>query len=228
MKITYFGHSAFLVQSKGFRALVDPFLTGNSHTDVTPDDFKDITHIFVTHGHSDHLGDTEAIAKNCNSLVICNAEIASFLSKRNVRTHPMHIGGRKTFDFGRVKMTPALHGSGITTENGTIEGGNPGGFLIEIEGKKLYHAGDTGLSMEMKLLERENIDVALIPIGGNFTMDVEDAVTAVNFIQPKIVIPMHYKTFPVLDGTPEDFKEKIEKIKNVEVKILDSGESFEF
>lgn len=225
MKITYLGHSTFLVRDEGFHAIIDPFLTGNPHTDVDPEDLKDITHIFITHGHDDHMSDAQVIAKKWDSCIICNAEIASYLSDKGLKTHAMHIGGRKSFDFGTVKMTPALHGSGISTENGVLEGGNPGGFIIEIGGKKLYHAGDTGLSMEMQLLTRENIDVALLPIGGNFTMDVQDALTAVEFIKPKIVIPIHYKTFPVLFGEPEEFKEQV---KNAEVKILDAGESYEF
>lgn len=224
MKLTYFGHSSFLVQSKNFNALIDPFLTGNPHTSVTPEDLENITHIFITHGHGDHIGDAEAIAKKWDSLIICNFEIANYLSGKNLRTHAMHIGGRRTFDFGIVKMTPALHGSGIPTENGMVEGGLPGGFIIEVDGKKLYHAGDTGLSMEMKLLERENIDLALIPIGGNFTMDIRDAVLAVDFIKPRIVIPMHYKTFDVIDADPLDFKKQV---KEAEVEILSSGEVFE-
>ena len=126
--------------------------------------------------------------------MITNFEISTYLSEQGVRTHAMHIGGRRNFDFGRVKMTPALHGSGIPTEQGLIEGGLAGGFIIELEGKKIYHAGDTGLSMEMNLLKREDIHVALLPIGGNFTMDIEDALLAVEMIQPRMVIPMHYKT----------------------------------
>lgn len=224
MEITYLGHATFLVQDKDFHAIIDPFLTGNPHTDVSPEDLKDITHIFITHGHNDHMGDAETIARKWDPYIVCNAEIASYLSSKGLKTHAMHIGGRQSFRFGTVKMTPALHGSGINTENGMIEGGNPGGFLIKIGGKKLYHAGDTGLSMEMQLLARENIDVALLPIGGNFTMDVQDALTAVEFIQPKTVIPMHYKTFPVLFGEPEEFKDQVQ---NAEVKILNAGETFE-
>lgn len=224
MKITYFGHSAFLVQSDGFNALIDPFLTGNPHSSVSPKDLRDITHIFITHGHGDHMGDTEEIAKKWNSLIICNFEIADYLSRKNLQTHAMHIGGRRKFDFGTVKMTPALHGSGILTDHGMIEGGLPGGFIIEVGGKKLYHAGDTGLSMEMKLLARENIDLALLPIGGNFTMDIQDAIVAVDFIKPKMVIPMHYKTFDVINADPMEFKKQVKEVKVV---ILSPKEEFE-
>ena len=136
----------------------------------------------------------------------------------------LQIGGKRKFDFGVVKMTPALHGSGIEEGDKIIEGGLAGGFIIEIKGKKIYHAGDTGLSMEMKLLEREKIDIALLPIGGNFTMDIEDAVLAVDFIKPKKVIPIHYKTFEVINVEPEEFKKRVE---NVEVEILPPGRTIE-
>jgi L-ascorbate metabolism protein UlaG (beta-lactamase superfamily) len=135
----------------------------------------------------------------------------------------MHIGGRTKFDFGTVKMTPALHGSGIETIGGLIYGGNPCGFVIEVNGKKIYHAGDTGLTMDMQLLEVEHIDVALLPIGGNFTMDIEDALRAVDFIKPKKVIPMHYGTFPIIEANPVAFKDRV---KNVEVILLKPGEFY--
>ena len=120
-------------------------------------------------------------------------------------------------------MTPALHGSGILTEKGMICGGNPGGFVIEVEGRKIYHAGDTGLTMDMKLLEVENIDLALLPIGGNFTMDITDAARAVEFIAPKVTIPMHYNTSPFIEVDPELFRKK----SDGEVVILKPGESYE-
>ncbi|QEK11056.1 metal-dependent hydrolase [Crassaminicella thermophila] len=225
MKIQFLGHSCFYIEEGNFKALIDPFLTNNPQSSAKPSDFNDLTHIFVTHGHGDHLGDTVEIAKNNNATVVTNYEIALYLEKEGVTAHPMHIGGRTKFDFGTIKMTPALHGSGIETENGLVYGGNPCGFVIEVNGKKVYHAGDTGLTMDMKLLEVENIDLALLPIGGNFTMDMEDAARAVGFIQPKKVIPMHYDTFPVIKADSNTFKEKVH---NTEVIILNPNEIYEF
>ncbi len=224
MKIKYLGHAAFYFENSDFRAVLDPFLSGNAQAKTSPDDLSKIDYIFVTHGHGDHLGDTIEIAKKNNSTVITNAEIASYLRKQGLNTHPMHIGGRTKFDFGIVKMTPALHGSGIDTPEGMVYGGSPCGFVLDIDGKKIYHAGDTGLTMDMKLLEIENIDLAILPIGGNFTMDVEDAVRAVEFIKPKKVIPIHYDTFPVIKASPWDFKDMV---KSTEVIILDIEDTYQ-
>lgn len=225
MKVQFLGHACFYVEEKNFKALIDPFLSGNPNASAPPTHFKDLTHIFVTHGHGDHLGDTISIANSTNATVITNYEIANYLGGKNVACHPMHIGGRTKFDFGVVKMTPALHGSGIETVSGLVYGGNPCGFVIEVNGHKIYHAGDTGLTMDMQLLAKENIDVALLPIGGNFTMDMEDAVRAVDFIKPKKVIPMHYGTFPIIDVSPDTFKEKV---FGADVIILKPNEEFEF
>ncbi|SKC91247.1 metal-dependent hydrolase [Maledivibacter halophilus] len=223
MKLRYLGHAAFYIESKDFKALIDPFISGNPKGKSSPDDFTDISHIFVTHGHGDHLGDTVYIAKRNNSTVISNYEISLYLGNQEISTHPMHIGGRTKFDFGTVKMTPALHGSGIETPDGIINGGNPCGFVININGKKIYHAGDTGLTMDMKLLEWENIDLAILPIGGNFTMDIIDAAKAVDFIKPKKVIPIHYNTFPIIETSPEEFKNKV---TNSEVIILKPDQEY--
>ena len=222
MKLTFLGHSAYLVEADNFKALIDPFITGNPHCPNKAEDFTDITHIFVTHGHGDHLGDTLAIAKATNATIITVFELGETLMKEGVNVFTMHIGGRSNFDFGNVKMTPALHGSGISQGDHFISGGNPCGFLITVADKVLYHAGDTGLTMDMQLLAYENVDVALLPIGGKFTMDVNDAVRAVDFIEPKIAIPMHYNTFPVIEADPQQFAQKV---KNAEVKILKAGES---
>lgn len=221
MKVQFIGHSAFYLEAENFKAVIDPFITGNPLATIKADDLKDLTHIFVTHGHGDHLGDTIELAKKHQALVITNFEIATFLGAQGVQAHPMHIGGRTTFDFGIVKLTPALHGSGIQTEEGIIDGGNPGGFVITVEDKTVYHAGDTGLTMDMKLLESEHIDLALLPIGGNFTMDIRDAIRAVDFIQPKKVVPMHYNTFGLIQADPEVFKSGV---THAEVVVLQPGQ----
>lgn len=222
MKLTYLGHSVVLIEEGKFKGIIDPYITGNPNCSVTLSDLRNITHIFVTHGHGDHLGDTVELAKKNNALVIANAEIVSYLSQFNIKTHSMHIGGRTKFDFGIVKMTIALHGSGISHGDTMIYGGNPCGFIIDINGNKIYHAGDTGLTMDMKLLEDEKIDVAFIPIGGNYTMDIDDAVKAVDFIKAKKVVPMHYNTFDLIKANPSEFKNKV---NSSEVIVLNLNEN---
>ncbi len=222
MKLTYLGHSALLIEEGSFKGIVDPFITGNSLCKSCIDDLSNITHVFVTHGHSDHIGDTVEIARRNKSLIITNHEIAAYLGKFKLKTHAMHIGGRTKFDFGTVKMTNALHGSGISDNGNMIYGGNPGGFVIEVDSKKIYHAGDTGLTYDMKLLEDEKIDVAFLPIGGNYTMDIDDAVKAADFIKAKTVVPMHYNTFGLINADPELFKNKV---RSSDVIILDINES---
>ncbi len=222
MKLTYLGHSAVMIEEGQFKGIIDPFITGNPLAQISADDLSGITHIFVTHGHGDHIGDTVDIAKKTGALIVANHEISAYLDKFKLRTHAMHIGGRTKFDFGRVKMTNALHGSGISENGNMIYGGNPCGFVIEINGKKIYHAGDTGLTLDMKLLENENIDVAFLPIGGNFTMDLDDAVTAADFIKAKNVVPIHYNTFDLIKADPDEYKNKV---KTSETVILNINES---
>ncbi len=222
MKLTYLGHSALLIEEGSFKGIIDPFITGNSLCKSCIDDLSNITHVFVTHGHSDHIGDTVEIARRNKSLIITNHEIAAYLGKFKLKTHAMHIGGRTKFDFGTVKMTNALHGSGISDNGNMIYGGNPGGFVIEVDSKKIYHAGDTGLTYDMKLLEDEKIDVAFLPIGGNYNMDIDDAVKAADFIKAKTVVPMHYNTFGLINADPELFKNKV---RSSDVIILDINES---
>jgi L-ascorbate metabolism protein UlaG (beta-lactamase superfamily) len=195
VRITYHGHACFSIQTGATHLLIDPFLTGNGMADISANQAQ-ADYILVTHAHGDHLGDTVPIAKRTGATVITNYEIANYLEeKAGIKTHGMHIGGARQFPFGRVKLTIAHHGSSF--EDGTY-GGSPCGFLLWLEGKVLYHAGDTALFSDMTLYGQEGIDVAMLPIGDNFTMGPDDAVRAVEFLRPKTVIPMHYNTFPVI------------------------------
>jgi L-ascorbate metabolism protein UlaG (beta-lactamase superfamily) len=226
VKVKFLGHSAVLIEDGDFKCIIDPYLSQNHSYIEDPKDIDGITHILITHGHGDHIGDCESIALQNNSLIISNAEIVNYLRTKNnsLRVHPLQIGGSYQFDFGTVKMTPALHGSAIHNNGALIYGGLAGGFLIERNGQKIYHAGDTGLSIEMKLLEYDNIDLAFLPIGGNYTMDINDAVRAVHFIKPKQIIPMHYHSRGIIQADPEEFKRKLPEYK---VTILNNSESIE-
>lgn len=222
MLVRYLGHAAFYVEGEDVRILIDPFLSGNPRASHSARSFDRVDYIFVTHGHGDHVGDTVDIAKRTGATVVCNYEVSIYLADQGVACHPMHIGGSYSFPFGRVKMTPALHGSDIQTDQGMVSGGMAGGFLIEIDGRKLYHAGDTGLTKDMELLREEGIEVAMIPIGGNFTMDVHDGARASDMIRPNHVIPMHYDTFDLIKADPEAFASLVGGV--VDVVILSPGE----
>lgn len=226
-KLRYLGHSAFYFEGKGIKALIDPFLIGNSMAAAKPEDFTDINYIFLTHGHGDHIGSTVEIARRCGATVFAATELAAFLTPQGVKTENMQIGARAKFPFGTVKLTSAWHGNTVMVSGKAEAAGLACGFVIGFEGKKLYHSGDTGLSMEMKLLEAENIDVALLPIGGYFTMDIDDAVRAVDFIKPRLAVPMHYDTFPKIKADPQEFADKVGE-KMTEVKVLKPGEELIF
>ena len=218
MNIQYLGHACFQITSKEYSLLIDPFLSGNPAAKVKAEDVK-ATHIFVTHGHNDHLGDAVSIATRCASTVYATVETSSCFPQ-TVRVERGQIGGFVRANFGGVKFTAAAHGS-------SVPGGLACGFLIELEGKKIYHAGDTGLIMDMKLLAEECVDVALLPIGDRFTMGPKDAVRAVDFIKPKRVIPMHYNTWPIIDQDPERFKKDTETVTGTPVSVLAIGEALE-
>ncbi|MFQ5639944.1 MAG: metal-dependent hydrolase [bacterium] len=221
-KLTYLSHAAFLLETGGHQIVVDPFLTGNPLAAVKSEDVQ-CDYILVTHGHGDHLGDTVDIAKRNNATVIANYEIATWCGEHGSTVHPMHIGGAHEFPFGRVKLTIAHHGSGLQTDDGFVYMGNPAGALLTVEGKTIYHAGDTALFYDMKLIgEMNNLDVALLPIGDNFTMGIDDAVKAVEFLNPKLAVPMHYKTFDIIDVDPDEFVKKVQA-NGHDARVLEFG-----
>jgi len=224
--VTFLGHSCFEIRQNGTNLIIDPFLSGNPLAQVDPDDIK-ADYVLVTHGHSDHWGDTETIAKKNKATVIGCFELASYAGSKGLTAHPLHLGGSHEFPFGRVKMTIAQHGSG-SAEAPEVYCGTAGGFLITIGGKQLYHAGDTALTYDMKLLsEYTKVDLAMLPIGDNFTMGIDDAVHAVQLIKPRLVVPMHYNTFDVIAADPEEFAAKVRAQTESEPVVLNVGDSIE-
>ncbi len=226
MKVSYHGHSVVKVEAKGKTILFDPFITGNGLTDLKADDVK-VDVILLTHGHNDHVGDTVDLALKNDALVIAPFELAEYLGWQGVKVHEMHIGGAHEFDFGKVKLTQAFHGSSYTDyETKTIVyTGMPSGILLTIDGKTIFHAGDTALFSDMKLIgELNDIDVAFLPIGDNFTMGPDDAVLAAKWLNACTVVPIHFNTFPVIEQNPQEF---VSKLPEGVGKVLEVGEVVE-
>ncbi len=223
VNLTFHGHACFHVTVGDTSLLIDPFLTGNSLADVRADKVQ-ADYILVSHGHGDHVGDTVAIAKRTGAMVIANFEITNWLQGQGVQNvHPLHIGGGFNFPFGRVQLTIAHHGSSMP--DGSY-GGNPAGFLLTLEGKRIYHACDTGLFYDMKLIGEGGLDVAILPIGDNFTMGPEDALRAVKLLEPKVVIPIHYNTFDVIRQDPDSFASRVEAETAARCVVLRPGQSY--
>ncbi len=225
-KFTWFGHATLGLETGGFKLLIDPFFTGNPAASATAEGV-DADFILVSHGHGDHVGDAAAIAMRTGALIISNHEIATWFGRQNVaKVHGQHLGGGFKHPFGYLKLTLALHGSQLPDGS---DGGNPSGFLLTTnDHKKIYMAQDTGLFGDMKLIGEEGLDLAVIPIGDNYTMGPDDALRAVKMLQPKTVVPIHYNTFDLLKQNPQTWAKRVEAETATRVNILKPGGSLEF
>lgn len=214
--LTFYGQSTFVLTHGETRIVIDPWFTGNPWKTATAEDI-DAQYILVSHAHGDHIGDAAGIAKRTGAKLISTAEITRMLAGQGVtNVHPMSIGGKFNFEFGWVKVTNAVHGSGVA-------GGQAAGFIINFYGKVIYFAGDTALFGDMAYIGKANLDYALLPIGDNCTMGPEDASEAVGLLRPKKVIPIHYNTNPLIKQNPQDFKKMVETRYNIPVLIMDPG-----
>ena len=224
--ITYYGHSTFTFDVDGTKLVIDPFFAPNNSAAPVKADEIEADYVLVSHGHFDHVADAASIAKRTGATVISNAEIVGWLQKQGVKkVHGMNTGGAFTFPFGRVQMTIAHHSSALPDG---ANGGNPCGLLFHFnDGSDVYFAGDTALTFDMKLIgEAGGVDLALLPIGDNFTMGPDDAVTASQFVKAKRVIPMHYDTFPVIKQDPRAFAETLRQAAEIDCKVLAPGEAY--
>lgn len=223
IQLTWYGHAALGLKIGGHSVLVDPFFSGNPAASTGPDQVK-ADFILISHGHGDHVGDTVAIAKRTGALAISNFEIATWLEAKGVKAHGQHLGGGYHHPFGYLKFTNALHGSALP--DGSY-GGNPCGFLLTApDGRKIYLAQDTGLFGDMRLIGEEGIDLAVLPIGDNYTMGPDDALRAVKLIQPKHVIPIHYDTFDLIAQDETAWASRVRAETQSEVYVLQPGQTY--
>ena len=223
-QITWYGHATLGINTFGYKLIIDPFFSGNPSSPIKADQVQ-ADYLLITHGHGDHVGDSVAIAQRTNAEVISDFEIVNWISKQGVKkTHGQHLGGGFKYPFGYLKLTLALHGSAMP--DGSY-GGNPAGFLLTTnDQKKIYLAGDTGLFGDMKLIGEECIDLAVIPIGDNYTMGPDDAIRAVKMLQPKHVIPIHFNTWDLISQDGPAWAKRVEEETECQVHVLKPGESY--
>jgi L-ascorbate metabolism protein UlaG (beta-lactamase superfamily) len=227
-RLTFHGHSSFMLDTDGGEHIIfDPWLSGNPVADIAAADITDLDYIVVSHGHSDHFADAIPLARRTGATLLATFEIASFAQEQGIENvHALHIGGGHTFSFGYAKMTAALHGGEVAGDDNGKYTTMPGGWWLRLNGgQRVYHAGDTALLSDMKLLEGQ-VDVALLPIGDNYTMGPADAVRAVDFIRPRTVIPMHYNTFDLIKQDARAFARAVGE--RAQVVILEPGQSYDF
>lgn len=230
MHITWLGHSSFLLSGEHREILIDPFVSGNpAFPSAMKAALDDVDVILLTHGHSDHLGDAVALAKKTKAIVVAIFELAMYVIGQGVdeaRVIDMNIGGSVDLDGIKVHMVQALHSSGIKVGDHFVYGGCPAGFVVEMEGTRIYHAGDTGVFSDMKLIqELYRPTVGLLPIGDRYTMSPKAAAYACNeLMNLETVIPMHFDTFPLLTGKADDFKKLV---RRGHVEVLKPGQAFE-
>jgi L-ascorbate metabolism protein UlaG (beta-lactamase superfamily) len=222
MDVRFLGHACFTLSDGDTTVVIDPFLSQNPKGAASPDEIDPAT-ILLTHGHGDHVGDTVAIAKRTGAPVLAITEVAGELSGEGLETINCNLGGTHEFDWGTAKLVPAWHTS--TTDKGTVS--TPAGLLVNFKDTLVYHLGDTCLFSDLRLVgKRRQVDVALMPIGGHFTMDRFDAVDAAEFVGAKTVIPCHYNTFPLIETDAQAFKADVESATSSKVTVLEPGESF--
>lgn len=220
--LTYLGHSTLQIETGGKTILIDPFFTGNPAASTTADKVK-ADFIAISHGHGDHVGDAVAIAKRTGALVISNFEICEWVSKQGVKNvHAQNVGGAYKHPFGTLKLTIAHHSSMLPDGS---NGGDPCGLMLKLADGTIYHAGDTSLFYDMKLIGEEGIDVAILPIGDNYTMGPDDSVRAVKFLNPKVVIPVHYNTWPIIAQDAGAWSKQITSQTSAKPMALKPGES---
>ncbi|WP_159799038.1 metal-dependent hydrolase [Flavobacterium sp. MK4S-17] len=224
MKITFYGHASLGIEVGGKNIIVDPYISANEQAKHININELKADYVLITHAHGDHILDVDAIVQNTGATIVSNAEIAGYYEKKGYKVHPMNHGGSWNFDFGKVKYVVAHHSSSFP--DGTY-GGNQGGFVIEGEHKNIYIAGDTALTYDMKLIPlRTKLDLAILPIGSNFTMDVEDAIIASDFLECDKVLGYHYDTFGYIKINHEEAKKKFYD-KDKDLMLLEIGKSLE-